>query len=437
MSRLATHSLVYLASNVLTAALPFALLPILTRYLSPAEYGQVATFQALLNVATLLIGMNLSGAASVQKFKIDDVALRRYLGTCLLINLSAALIGAVGLAFAGPAMAHMLDLPRAWLYVALAGGLAGGVYAYRLILWQVEGQPIAYGAFNLTLSVVNVTVSLLLVVGANEGGNGRVAGIGLATVIMGLFAADLLRRSRAVSLQWDAAAGRNALLFSLPLVPHALAGMAMSQADRFLIGQQLGLSEAGVYAVSMQLAAPLIMVADGFNRAYVPWLYRRLSAGQTDAAITLSALGAILVFVATFIVIGLTRLFLPVLLGEKFALAGDLLIWLAPGVAASAAYYMFVNFIFYAEKTATIPLVTVTAATAYVTVGLAAVQSYGSHGLATVYSSTNALQTLAIFMLCNRLYPLPWFKLETYRRGFRSLRGQPTPQQKSEKSREH
>ena len=41
-------TLIYLVSNVLNAAIPFALLPVLTRVLDPSEYGQVAMFQTLL-----------------------------------------------------------------------------------------------------------------------------------------------------------------------------------------------------------------------------------------------------------------------------------------------------------------------------------------------------------------------------------------------------
>lgn len=36
---------VYLTSNILNSAIPFLLLPILTRYLSTEEYGKIAMFQ--------------------------------------------------------------------------------------------------------------------------------------------------------------------------------------------------------------------------------------------------------------------------------------------------------------------------------------------------------------------------------------------------------
>ncbi|MCV5446120.1 oligosaccharide flippase family protein, partial [Escherichia coli] len=42
------NSSIYLAANILNAAIPFILIPILTRYLTIEEYGQIAMFQMLI-----------------------------------------------------------------------------------------------------------------------------------------------------------------------------------------------------------------------------------------------------------------------------------------------------------------------------------------------------------------------------------------------------
>ncbi|MGJ3660750.1 oligosaccharide flippase family protein, partial [Shigella boydii] len=41
------NSSIYLISNIFNALIPFILLPILTRNLTPYEYGQIAMFQTL------------------------------------------------------------------------------------------------------------------------------------------------------------------------------------------------------------------------------------------------------------------------------------------------------------------------------------------------------------------------------------------------------
>lgn len=59
----------YLVSNILNAIIPFALLPVLTRYLSPEEYGEVAMFQTLLGAMTAFVGLSMAGAAAAYLIK--------------------------------------------------------------------------------------------------------------------------------------------------------------------------------------------------------------------------------------------------------------------------------------------------------------------------------------------------------------------------------
>lgn len=83
---------VYLVANILNAIIPFALLPVLTRYLSPEEYGQVAMFQTLLGALMAFIGLSMQGAAG-RKFYDgslgkDDLA--EYIGKWRIINYKVA-----------------------------------------------------------------------------------------------------------------------------------------------------------------------------------------------------------------------------------------------------------------------------------------------------------------------------------------------------------
>ena len=52
----------YTMGGALSSAVPFFLLPVLTRYLTPEDYGFVATFQAILVVTMPFVGVNLDGA---------------------------------------------------------------------------------------------------------------------------------------------------------------------------------------------------------------------------------------------------------------------------------------------------------------------------------------------------------------------------------------
>lgn len=420
MSRLARHSLVYLSSNVLTAALPLLLLPVLTRFLTPAEYGQVATFQTLAGIGLLIVSLNLHGAVSVRRYK-NQADLSTYVATCVVIS---GVISALSMAVLVPfhqVVGDSLGIPGPWLFYAVIYGFAGGLMWHRLVLWQTSDRPMPYGIFNFGLSAANLGLSLWLVVMLEMGANGRVFALVTSMIGFGLLAAILIRRERLLDLQWDSSAASNALRFGLPLLPHSLAGIAMSQADRFLIGQRLGFEEAGVYAVAMQLTLPIVIVAESFNRAYVPWLYRQLSEGNSSIALAVSAVGVVASMLGTVLFVACAIMLVPILLGPEFAAASGLMIWLAPAMAAQAAYFMFVNFIYYSERNRALPIISLSGALAFVGIGYFAV-SYGPFGLAVTYSLIWICQTTAIFLVARKVHPLPWFSSAAYVRGFALVR---------------
>ena len=63
-SGLFSGAAIYLVTSLMNAAIPFMLLPILTRYLEPEEYGQIAMFQVLVNALAAVVGLNTVGAAN-------------------------------------------------------------------------------------------------------------------------------------------------------------------------------------------------------------------------------------------------------------------------------------------------------------------------------------------------------------------------------------
>ena len=53
---------VYIVSNIVNQSIPFLLIPLLTRYLTPIEYGMVATYQVLVGFVTPITGLSVHGA---------------------------------------------------------------------------------------------------------------------------------------------------------------------------------------------------------------------------------------------------------------------------------------------------------------------------------------------------------------------------------------
>ena len=90
--KLLKNSFIYILGDVLNKAVPFFMLPILTRYLTPEDYGIIATFTVLVSFLMVFTGLSIHGSISVNFFKMEKEELKIFIGNCLIIlNISSDL----------------------------------------------------------------------------------------------------------------------------------------------------------------------------------------------------------------------------------------------------------------------------------------------------------------------------------------------------------
>ena len=382
---LVSHSLIYLVSTILNSTIPFLLLPILTRYLTPEDYGVVVTFQLVVSLLTATIPLNLNGAVSIQFFKIDLDILKKYIGNSITLTFFSASIVIIIICLVKFSIPEVIPISLHWLLLGTAVSFFTGISNIRLVLWQVPGKPIPYGIFQFIQIFLNASISLLLVINFAMGSDGRLLGIVASVIFLGVFAFFSLFTGDWIRFQWDKKIIVSVLRFGIPLLPHTLAGIAISQADRFIIGKQLSLAEAGVYAVSMQLSLPILMVAISFNQAYSPWLYKKLSKKEYDPVVALSTFVGLISIVAVIVYTVLAVFLIRWIVGEQYLRSAQFLPWIAFGVASICIYFMVVNPIFYAEKTEFLSVVTLVCSIGYLILGWFATKYFQEFGLALVW----------------------------------------------------
>ncbi|MFY7949821.1 MAG: oligosaccharide flippase family protein, partial [Gemmatimonas sp.] len=78
---------IYTASSIIGSALPLALLPLMTRYLSVEEYGIVATMTTLIAFFTPPLTWGVPGIVSVEHGRLDADTFRRFVATALSVPL--------------------------------------------------------------------------------------------------------------------------------------------------------------------------------------------------------------------------------------------------------------------------------------------------------------------------------------------------------------
>ncbi|WP_143815135.1 lipopolysaccharide biosynthesis protein [Brevirhabdus pacifica] len=408
---LLSGSLIYLVASVTTAALPFLLLPVLTSYMPPAEFGLLGVFQGLYTLFLALCGLSTAGAVVRQSYDVGREEIGVYIFNVLLILAATTTTLGLGLLLAGAPLGDWLQIPPGFMLAGLAA--AAMVFTLNLLLgqYQVRRKPLAYGAFQIGHSALNIGLSLLFVVGLGWGAWGRVSGVMWAALAFGLLALVVLRLGGRLRARWSPQDIRGALRFGVPLMPHEMGTFFVTWFGVFVLNRMVSSEAVGLYLFAFQISMVLGVICDAFNKAYVPWLFELLKTGGAEGQrriVKLTYGYFALMAVLTLIAFALARPVVALVFDPAYLPAAGLIGWLVLGQALGGCYLMTTNYLAYARRTELLSLVTVAGSVTNVALLLALIPILGIHGGVIAFVVARLVIFLLTWVLAQRVMPMPW-----------------------------
>ncbi|QQL50843.1 lipopolysaccharide biosynthesis protein [Mucilaginibacter ginkgonis] len=402
---------IYGGTNIINAAIPFLMMPILTRALNPSDYGVVAMFSVLLSFTAPFIGVSANAAIGRQYFNKDQVDLKVYIVNCFLILfVSTFVVAVVFLVFAGP-IAKLSEFPKTWIWYVILTSFCTFISSITTTLWQVQSKSIPYGVFQISNTFINVLFSLAFVLLLKWSWQGRILAQVFTSIIFAVISIYILYRNKWFKFEYNKQYFNNALQFGMPLIPHTLGAVIMTMSDRVFITKMVGLNATGLYAVGYALGNIIGFVENSFNLAYIPWLYDKLNYVdyQFKRKIVkftylyfgiIISLALIMSFIAPY--------FLSFFVGEKFKGATIFVFWIAMSFAFSGMYKMVVNYIFYTQKTGYLAWITFSSAAVNLPLNYFLIKRYGAVGSAMATAFVSIFFFVLTWILSNKVYKMPW-----------------------------
>lgn len=399
---------IYGVANLLSAGVPFLLLPVLTRVLTPSEYGNVISFYMLVAVCSAVAGLSMHAAIGIRWADPSKGDPRGYTASALLLVFLSTAFAAILSAIFGPLVG--VDLSPS--ICALAALMAGTnvIQGMRFAVWQLREEPMRAAALQVAAASMNVILSLLAVFVAHLGGLGRILGAVATGVLVAVLCVYSLRQDGSTA-RVTTADSRGLLRFGLPLIPHAFGGAILTSADRFAVSANLGSAALGIYGTASQLGMVLTVLADAATKAYTPTMYRMLSKNTIRSRLRLVALAYASVPIWLAIAFALWGCYVGIgtlLLGDRYLEAVDLAIWFLLGGAVSGVYLNMAGLFFFTGKTELISLATVVASVVVLMLVASAVARFGLVGGAMTYLSGQLVLLIAAWAVSLRITPIPW-----------------------------
>lgn len=346
---------VYFAGSMVNGLAFLAFVPVFTRYLSPADYGIVATATVLANFFAIAQGFKVYGLFARTFFDGDTQRLKLLVSTACWFAMGMTLLVLLLVGLGGSVIARWTEFPSAWLPVVVALGFCTVIQSNYQALLQARREPWRY-VLNLTSgTALALGLSLWLVVGLGWNWQGRLLGMLLgAAGVCAVCLFGLAIRLGLLRFIWSSAAMGEVLRFGVPLIPHVLGGWVMTMSARLYLNNMASVADTGLFSLAFNLVTPLIMLIGALNNTYYPWLFGKLSAPDLTDPVRLCrglliAAGFLLSGGLAFGVLAVQAL--PYIAGPEFQAAASYVFWLSLAAAFSGVYFIFGNFVVYSKRT--------------------------------------------------------------------------------------
>jgi O-antigen/teichoic acid export membrane protein len=412
LRKLASDSLIYGLGSVANQALAFLLLPLYTRYLTPADYGTLALVSALGGVIALFATLGIySGLLRIFFLYEADAERADVVSTAWAFTGVASVVVGSALFAATPALAPLvLDVEGSVVYLryAIVLNCLQAMAATALATLQAYQRPRPYVASTIAGLVAGLFVSIYLVAVSGRGVGGVLEGQIAGTVVqLAIAVAPTLRRLRPAL---HGPALRQMLGFCIPLIPTNLAAWGLTLADRYFLKIYSTLTQVGLYSLGYRFGSVLDTgFIQPFTRAWFPYLFSILDdpAHPEICARVLeyyTLVGGAIVLVLSLFGGEVIRL----IADPSFLGAEPIIFWIGIGTLVRGMTYITVAGIHIHRKTHYSAVLFVGGS--IVNLGLLAVlvPAYGMLGAAWATILTFAGLSGGLYLIAQRLHPIPY-----------------------------
>lgn len=388
-SKVLKNSLLYTFSALLVNAISFLLLPVYTMFLTPKDYGITNLISSFTGVTTFIVAFSLYSA--IIRFYVDykheREKLKRFYGTVIVfVIISGAMFVSLGLIFNKVVISWFFKGISFYPFVLIA------LLTLTFVCLRMIHQSILQGMqqakkltiINLSVFSFQVCFNLLFICVFKLGATGALLATLLINMGYSIYMIFDLKKNNVVTFCLDIKILKEALKYSVPLMPHNLSTSIASFASRIFINKSGSLASVGLYGVAFQLGTIIDVVQSSVNSAFTPWFYDMMNNSCEESRKNVVSLSRFLLIIYSLIYMGIGLFSQEVIIlmtNEKYIMAWTTIPILVMAFSVKSVYYFYINILFYYKDAARkIFIATITGSVADIMISFVLVPRYGMYG---------------------------------------------------------
>lgn len=258
-------------SRFLVLGLSFFTAPVFTRLLSPADYGQLATYHAWISFVGIFIGLRTYDSLALARVKYSAAEFDKYSSSSMSISfLSFVAVFPLSYIFRKE-LGRLLNFPDFLIPLIIVQAFFSYCLNFNVFRLIQQKKVEKTSLISILKSVLDVLLALFFIIRIH---NSYLFKIYSEIVVVGIFGfLSLLYILYKGKSLYNRYYWQFCLAYSLPLVLHGASGIVFTQSDRIMLKALNGPSEAGIYSLVYTLATVLDILKGAFSSTWEPFYY--------------------------------------------------------------------------------------------------------------------------------------------------------------------
>lgn len=405
------NSIIYLSSSVISKGAPFILLPFLTSYLEPEEFGVLAVFLVINAFYGAVIGMSMHANITKNFFHRTKPDLATIAGNVYFILFITTIFYLLVTLLLMLFINNFFSIPIKYLLISPVIAFFGMANQIYLTVLRNEGRAYAFGMFEITNAFFSMAATLFFLIYLDYGWPSQVFGVALTSIVLSVIGVTYLYKNNYLNFTFSKQESSSILRLSVPLIPHVIGGTLIAMSDRLFIERMVGLESVALYSIGYSFGMIVSLFVDSLIKAWSPWFYKQLAKPtyERKKKIVKSTYAYLIsIFILALVISIVGKFILPYVVAESYDGASRYILWIALGYAVQGVYKIFFPYLVHISKTGFLAFSTMIAATTNLIFNFILISKYGAIGSAYATILSFAVSALLVFEYQRRNYWMPW-----------------------------
>ena len=407
---------IYTIINGIASLFPFLLIPLITRYIEPSDYGIYAIFLVGINLLMPLIGIGSETAAGRKYVDKEKINYPSYISTAITLTIVLSIIVLLTLNFLAPTLNTLLPIPKEWYPKWIAVAWAQTIIGLILVINQMNHKPFHFGIWRIGRALILNLLFLLLIILNLTNWENLLNIVVVTHLSLAFFGIVWLFKIKLINLSFSKIHLVHIIQYGLPLVPHMLAAAIITATDRIILNSFLNERAVGIYTIGYQAGLIMFIVSQSINRAWTPWFYEKLK--NNSHIDNINSIKTLYKLILLFIIISFLLclagwIFLPFLFGSMYLKSVNVFYWIVIAFLTQGLWSLFSSYLYYTGETIWISLSSMTAAIMNIGISIILVINFGLIGAALGTFIAYLIALIILLIITIKKAPLPWLLNKT------------------------